>query len=425
MSVETVVPFVMVLIAALLPLSLLPVMIWAERKVSAFIQDRTGPNRAEILGIRLGGVIHAIADVVKLMSKEEMTPARVNRFYFVLGPFLALFVPLVSFAIIPLADSLNLGGTVIPLRAVTLNVGILFVLAVTSFHVYAVVFGAWASNNSFTLLGGLRSAAQMISYELGLGLSVVGTVMVAQSLDLGRIVEHQGGTLLGFLPAWNLFLQPLGFLIFLVCIFAETNRNPFDLTEGESEIVGYHLEYSSMKFAMFFMGEYIAIIGASAVTATLFFGGYQVPYLDTDFLRAHSTGVLRVMLVSMGAICFVLALLYRRYHRRLTALYHDRRRNEARMLGGMMLLMGLAAVVALLFVSPLPEAGGQVVVAAVQMTTLLVKILVVSFFFIWIRWTLPRFRYDQLMGLGWKVLIPLALLNIFLTGALLVFSGRT
>ena len=413
----------MVAIAALLPLTLVPVMVWAERKICAFVQDRTGPNRAEIGGIRLGGIIHPIADVVKLLSKEELQPYNVSRFYFVLGPFLALFVPLLTFAIIPLADSIQWGDELIEMRGITLHVGILFILAVTSFHVFAVVFGGWASNNSYSLLGGLRSAAQMVSYELGLGLSIIGIIMVTQTLDLGAIVQQQGGTFFGFLPAWNIFLQPLGFLIFMVAIFAETNRNPFDLPEGESEIIGYHVEYSSMKFAMYFMGEYIAVVGASAVAATLFFGGWQVPFLSTEFMRENSMIVLRVLLGSTAAICLVAALLYQRYHRLLINLYADKRRNEARILGTVMVVVALIALAALVFVAPLPAIGGQFVVAAVQLTTLLMKILAFSFFFIWVRWTLPRFRYDQLMGLGWKVLIPLAILNIFMTGVVLVFMG--
>lgn len=423
MNPEYIVPFVMVVVAAILPLSLVPVMVWAERKISAFVQDRTGPNRADVFGIRLGGLIHPIADVVKLLSKEEVLPYNVSRFYFVLGPFLALFVPMLTFAIIPLADSIRWGGSLIEMRGITLNVGILFILSVTSFHVYAVVFGGWASNNSYSLLGGLRSAAQMVSYELGLGLSIIGLIMVSQTLDLGEIVQKQGGTFLGFLPAWNLFVQPVGFFVFLVSIFAETNRNPFDLPEGESEIIGYHVEYSSMKFAMYFMGEYIAVVGAGAVAATLYFGGWQVPFLSTETLRENSMTVLRLLLGATAAICLVAALLYQRYNRMLTALYRDRRRNEAKILGTVMFVVAAIALAALLFVAPLPDLGGQFVVAAVQLTSLLMKILAFSFFFIWVRWTLPRFRYDQLMGLGWKVLLPVAVLNIFLTGAVLVFVG--
>ncbi len=423
MAAEFVIPFVMVVVAALIPLTMVPVMVWAERKICAFIQDRTGPNRAEIAGIRLGGLIHPFADVVKLLTKEELRPDKANRFYFVLGPFLALFVPLLTFAIIPLADSIQWGNQLIQMRGITLNVGILFILAVTSFHVYAVVFGGWSSNNSYSLLGGIRSAAQMVSYELGLGLSIIGLIMIAQTLDLGAIVQQQGGTFLGFLPGWNIFLQPLGFLIFLVAAFAETNRNPFDLPEGESEIIGYHVEYSSMKFAMYFMGEYIAVVGVGAVAATLFFGGWQLPFLSTEMLRDNSMIVLRVLLGSTAAICLVAALLYQRYHRVLTELYRDRRRNEARIIGTVMLVISVLSLAALVFVAPLPALGVQFVVAAVQLTTLLMKILLFSFFFIWVRWTLPRFRYDQLMGLGWKVLIPLAILNIFLTGAVLVMAG--
>ncbi len=424
MPAELFMPFVMVLVAALLPLQLLPAMIWAERKVSAFIQDRTGPNRADILGIRLGGVIHSIADVVKLIAKEDMTPSKVNSFYYSLGPFLALFISLIPFSIIPLADTLKIGGAAIPLRAVTLDVGILFILAITSFHVYAVVFAGWASNNSFSLLGGLRSAAQMVSYELGLGLSLVGMIMVAQTLDLNEIVRQQGGTIFGILPAWNVFLQPLGFLIFVVSIFAETNRNPFDLPEGESEIIGFHVEYSSMRFAFFFMGEYIAIIGGSAVVATLFLGGWQVPFFDTEMLRENAMLAARIAFGSTAALCVLLSIILMAYDKKLQALYTDKRRFEARVLLGIVVTLGAGAVGGLLFLPTLSSLGEQIVTAIVQNTFLVGKILLFCFFFIWVRWTLPRFRYDQLMNLGWKTLIPLALLNIFLTGVALVLFDR-
>ncbi|MFH1680578.1 MAG: complex I subunit 1 family protein, partial [Candidatus Eisenbacteria bacterium] len=276
MLVEILLPVLFALVAAFLPLMFVPLLVWGERKAAAFIQDRTGPNRADVLGVRLGGLVHPFADVVKLLTKEDCTPARVSRFYYHLGPFLALFVSMLPFAIIPLADSLSVGGRLVEMRAVTLNVGILFVLAITSFHVYAIVLGGWGANNTYTLIGGMRSAAQMVSYELAMGVSLIGVLMVSQTLDLGEIVRQQGGLLFGFLPRWNVFLQPLGFLLFLVALFAETNRNPFDLPEGESEIIGFHIEYSSMRFAFYFMGEYVAMVAGSAVVATLYFGGWQV-----------------------------------------------------------------------------------------------------------------------------------------------------
>lgn len=424
MGAELLLPIGFALFAAFVPLMFIPLLVWAERKAAAFIQDRTGPNRAEIFGVRLGGLVHPFADVVKLLTKEDMTPDRVNRFYYQAGPFLALFVSMLPFSIIPLADSLDWNGRAIEMRAVSLNVGILFVLAITSFHVYAIVLGGWGSNNTFTMLGALRSAAQMVSYEVAMGLSLIGLLMISETLDLGAIVRQQGGLLFGFLPRWNVFLQPVGFLIFLVTLFAETNRNPFDLPEGESEIVGFHVEYSSMRFAFYFMGEYVAMVGAAAVLSTLYLGGWQIPWLGTDALRDHALLVARAALVLLACFSVLAALLFRSYGRRLGALYRDRRRREATMLGTFSLFVAAISLLLLAFLSSLAPLGAQILVALVQCAFLVLKILAIGFLFIWVRWTLPRFRYDQLMGLGWKSLVPLALLNIAATGIVLLVVDR-
>ncbi|MFH1277672.1 MAG: complex I subunit 1 family protein [Candidatus Eisenbacteria bacterium] len=388
--------------------------------------SRTGPVRTGRRSSASGsaGLIHPFADVVKLLTKEDMTPSRVNRFYYNLGALLALSVPMLPFAIIPLADSLEIGGRMIEIRALTLDAGILYILAITSFHVYAVVLAGWSSNNTYTLIGGLRSAAQMVSYEIGLGLSLIGVLMISQTVDLGEIVRQQGGLLFGFLPRWNVFLQPLGFLIFLIAIFAETNRNPFDLAEGESEIIGFHVEYSSMRFALFFMGEYAAMVVGSAAIATIYFGGYQVPWLPTETLRENAPLVARAALGATALFCTVAALLFRSYDRRLMGLYRDRRRREARVLGMVCFFLAAASLILLAFLSALSPLGAQILTAVVQFLFLVVKISVFAFLFIWVRWTLPRFRYDQLMGLGWKSLMPLALINIAATGIVLVLWGR-
>jgi NADH-quinone oxidoreductase subunit H len=420
MHPEMLIPVGFALFAAVVPLMFIPLLVWAERKAAAFIQDRTGPNRADILGIRLGGLVHPFADVVKLLTKEDWTPERVSSFYYKAGPFLALFVSMLPFSIIPLADSIEWNGRLIEMRAVTLNVGILFVLAITSFHVYAIVLGGWGGNNTYTLLGGLRSAAQMVSYELAMGLSLIGLLMVTQTLDLGEIVRQQGGLLFGFLPRWNIVVQPLGFLLFLITLFAETNRNPFDLPEGESEIIGFHIEYSSMRFAFYFMGEYAAMVGASAVLVTLYLGGWQIPWLGTETLRANAHLLARLALVILALLSVLAALLFRSYGRRLGALYRDRRRREAKVLGMFSLFVAAASLILLAFLSSPAALGAQVLVALVQCVFLILKILALCFFFIWVRWTLPRFRYDQLMGLGWKSLVPLGLLNIAATGLLLL-----
>jgi len=407
-------------------LSLLPLLIWLERKGSAFIQDRVGPNRASILGFRLGGFLHNIADVVKLMVKELMVPADVNRFYVLLAPFIGFTLILASFPVIPFADDLRIGGLRIPMQVADLNVGILYVLALTSLNIYGIVLAGWSSNNKFALLGALRSSAQMISYEIPLGLSIVGVFMVFGSAQLGAIVRGQEELLFGFLPRWGVFVQPLGFLIFLAAAFAETNRIPFDLPEGESEIVaGYHVEYSGIRFALFYMGEYVAIVLSAALITTLFFGGWQVPYLPTSVLVEHSQTVLRVMLISGFGMSLAAGALFMLYDRHLRGTWSDRRDMEGSMLAVMSLVMSLV-IVALIYRCwnvDMPEWGGRVLAALVQFSAFMLKVLFFSWFFIWVRWTLPRFRYDQLMRFGWKSLIPLSFANILATGLIILLVG--
>ncbi len=299
---------VMTVVAWLIPLQFIPVFIWLERKGSAIIQDRIGPNRAEILGFRLFGMIHNFADVVKLMMKENIVPTHVNRFYFILAPFWSMAVSLLPLLVIPLAAPIAWGEHTVHFQAADLGVGILFILSITSMGVFGVMLAGWSSNNKFSLLGGIRSSAQMISYELSMGLAIVGLLMVYQDVKLSSIVETQGRLLTVWghtlpLPNWGIFLQPVGFLLFLVASFAETNRNPFDLAEGESELVaGYHVEYSSVKFALFFMAEYSNMVVAAFVISTLFFGGYQVPFVSTASLTQNPK-------LTLGILCGLVALL--------------------------------------------------------------------------------------------------------------------
>ncbi|HNW58561.1 MAG TPA: NADH-quinone oxidoreductase subunit NuoH [bacterium] len=328
-----------IVIVIVVNLLILMIMELAERRVSAFIQDRLGPNR-----VGPEGLFQAVADGIKFFFKEEIFPAGADKVLYTLAPLLVLVPALMTFAAIPFGHAAELFGRTIPLQIVDLNVGILFIFALVSLGVYGVVLGGWASNSKYPFLGGLRASAQMISYELSLGMSIIGIIMITGSLRLSSIVEYQSGMLFGFLPRWNIFLQPLAFVTFLVASFAEANRLPFDLAESEPELVGgYHTEYSSMKFAMFFMGEYVALITTSAVLATLFFGGWDFPWVDEAAL------------------------------------------------GGWGVLLSLLAFA--------------------------LKTGFFLFLFLWVRWTIPRFRFDQLMRLGWKILIPLALVNILLTGA--------
>ncbi len=408
-----------------LALTLIPVLIWFERKGSAFIQDRVGPNRAAVLGVRLGGFMHNIADVVKLLMKELMVPSHVSAWYFTLAPFLGITVVLLAFAVIPWADNLKFGTWDIPMQVASLNAGVLYILSITSLNVYGIVLAGWSSNNKYSLLGGLRSSAQMVSYEVPLALSIVGIFMVFGSVQLNDIVRGQGELLFGFLPRWGVFVQPLGFFLFAAAAFAETNRNPFDVPEGESEIVaGYHTEYSGVRFALFYMGEYVAIVLSSAMLTTIYFGGWQVPYLPTDVLTAHAPTVLKVLL-SLGIVFFLIGgVLSLRYDKRLVGTWPkgDLRNQEGKILAAVAFVLFALHVVALLFFwsMELADWGRATVVFLAQFSAFTAKLLFFCWVFIWVRWTLPRFRYDQVMRLGWKSLIPLSFVNIFVTGLILL-----
>lgn len=314
---------------------------YAERKVAAFLQDRIGPNRAGIFGL-----MQPLADAVKMFFKEDFIPAHANKWLFIAGPSLAMLTALMTSAVIPFAPAMEVDGQLINMQGLEINIGILYVFGVVSLGVYGIMIGGWASNNKFSLLGAIRAASQNISYELAMGLSIIAVLMMAGSLDLRLIVENQHGM------NWNVFYQPLGFIIFLTCAFAECNRTPFDLPECEAELIGgYHTEYSSMKLGLFLFAEYINMFISSAIIATLYFGGYNFPGMDA-----------------------------------------------------------------------LRDAAGQNVVMIVGFLALFAKALFFVFFFMWVRWTLPRFRYDQLMNLGWKGLLPLAILNVMLTGLVMLLK---
>lgn len=411
---------------ALVSLMLIPVMVWFERKGSAFIQDRTGPNRAAVLGIRLGGLIHTIADVVKLIFKEDVTPPQISRFYYMLAPFLMMMIALMVFIAIPVADSLVVGDTILHLQGLKIDAGLLWVFAVASLGVVSIILAGWGSNNRYALLGGMRSSAQMVSYELALGIAVVGILMVYGSLDLNEIVRQQGGLLFGFLPMWGVVVQPLACILFMTAAIAECNRTPFDLPEGESEIIGFHVEYSSLKFALFFMAEYVNMVVSAALTVTLFFGGWQIPWMPTPVLESNAMTVLLLACAGMAVLSLVIALVSLRWSRRLKKLYSDRRRLEGDFWAIVFFAVAAISVVAGLFflANPLGGIGPSIVARVAQLGVFLGKVVFFSFLFIWIRWTLPRFRYDQLMNLGWKSLLPLGLFNVAATAVVLHFLGR-
>ena len=329
---------ILVVVIFVISLAIAAYSTYGERKVAAFLQDRIGPNRAGPFGL-----LQPLADGVKFFMKEEITPSSSDKFLFMIGPCIFMMTALMTSAIIPWGKPLYFGDHEFGLQVANLNVGILYILAVVSIGGYGIMIGGWASNNKFSLLGALRASSQMISYELPMGMSIIAILLMSGSLNIKEIVDQQQGF------HWNVFYQPLGFIIFLICAFAECNRTPFDLPETESELVGgYHTEYSSMKLGLFLFAEYINMFISSAVIACLFFGGYHFPGIDSLNLSPNVASIISIVV-------------------------------------------------------------------------LFAKIFFFIFFFMWIRWTVPRFRYDQLMRLGWKVLIPLSIINVLATGAWLTF----
>lgn len=412
------------LVICLIPLQFIPLFIWLERKGAAVIQDRPGPNRASILGLRLFGMFHNIADVIKLMTKEDIVPRHVEKFYYLLAPAWAMAVAFFPLLLMPLAAPQEIAGRLVVFQALDFEVGLLFSMAASGLGIYSLILAGWASHNKYSMLGGLRSSAQMISYELTLGLAAVAVLLTFGTAQFSRIVEAQGGLLQLFgrewpLPAWGVFLQPIGFLLFLVSGFAETNRSPFDLAEGESEIVaGYHTEYSSMKFGLFFMAEYSHMTAVAFLTATLFFGGYQVPFVSGEWLAEHPVETARAAALSTAAAGVLGAVFFFFKGRHLARVWKDTvGRLEMFLLAGLCAFLAVAAGAAF-FTLPawsLPDWFGGVQAALIQIVTLVLKALFFCWLYVWVRWTLPRFRYDQLMHFGWKLLLPLALLNLFAT----------
>jgi NADH-quinone oxidoreductase subunit H len=334
-----------ILVAIIFGISLLIAMYstYAERKVAAFLQDRLGPDRAGPFGI-----LQPLADGVKMFMKEEIVPANSSKWLFMVGPGLAMLTACIGTAVIPWGSPITIGGRVIPLQVTDINVGILYIFGVVSLGVYGVMIGGWASNNKYSLLSAIRAASQNISYEIAMGLSIIALLLVTGTMSLKEITEQQHGF------NWNVWYQPVGFILFMICAFAETNRAPFDLPECETELIGgYHTEYSSMKLGFYLFAEYINMFVSSAVMATLYFGGYNYPGMDS----------MAVWLGPTWAPLFGTAVFF-------------------------------------------------------------FKIFAFIFFFMWVRWTIPRFRYDQLMHLGWKMLIPLAIANIIVTGLVIAYIEK-
>ena len=363
---------------------------WVERKVIAHIQGRWGPHR-----VGPHGLLQPFADALKLLTKEDLVPQQANKIVFLLAPFLAVTLALISIAVVPFGGEVEVFGVRTLLQLTDLNIGVLFILAVTSLGVYGVALAGWASNNKYSLLGGLRSSAQMISFELSLTLGVVGPLLLSGSLSLRQIVDSQAGYYWGFLPRWNIFQGPwpqvIGFLVYLTAAFAETNRVPFDLPEAETELVaGFHTEYSSMKFAMFFMAEYANMITVSCLATVLFLGGWHAPLPESWGIQYAP--------VPIGLL--VACVLFS--HAGGAAPGKQRR--------SMQVFAVMAGLAGLTFLSqPVREVFSP-------LFWFLAKSGFFLFLYIWVRGTLPRFRYDQLMNFGWKVLFPVGVANVLATG---------
>lgn len=410
--------------AAFVPLCFIAVCVWMERRGAGFIQDRSGPNRAGVLGFRAAGLVQNAADGIKLFFKEDIISDHIkHKVFFVAAPLIVFFCAVISFAVVPFADTLVLGENSYVMQGIPMDTGILWFLAVAGFAVYGIILAGWASSNKYGMLGGLRSAAQVISYEIPLALAIISLLVVYGTINLSEIARFQGQLLFGFIPMWGAVLQPLGLIIFIIAAFAECNRTPFDLAEGESEIVaGFHVEYSAMKFAVFFMGEYVAMFTSSAIIVTLYFGGYQIPFLNTETLIAYAKPIAFLLMAGLPIGMYYLAGWIRKNNKSQYERENDPRVFEANVY--IKCFWGLVAIIELLLlVILLSQSGGplaHVFVALMQIVTFLIKVTLMIFVYIWVRWTLPRFRYDQLQKLGWQTLLPLSLLNILITSAIVV-----
>ncbi len=328
-----------------------PIMVWVERRAPAMMQRRKGPNRVGIFKWRLYGLMQSAADAIKLIWKEEVVPQGSNKFFYHIAPIFGVFTCFLVACAIPYGNDITVLGYRVGLSVINVDVGFLFILAISSLAVFGVTLAGWASNSKYSLLGSLRASAQMISYEIPLGMSLIPIVVIFGTLDLNQIVVGQTE----MIWKWGIVRAPVSFLLFLICMFAETNRAPFDLAEGESELVaGFHTEFNSAKFAAFFLGEYVAMFVLSLLASTVFFGGWQIPFLPYDML------------------------------------------------------------VSLLF-------GQDWLAALVGFAVLLLKGAFFMWLYVWVRWTLPRFRYDQLMSLGWKFMLPIGLANVFVTAVVMAF----
>ncbi len=331
---------------------------WAERKESAVIQDRHGANRANILGLRIFGLFQPIADTIKMFFKEDYIPPFVDKLMYVIAPSLSFFFSSLVIIMIPFGPELKIGGKLIKLQLIDPDITLLLLFSISALSIYGVILGGWSSRNKYGFLGGMRATAQVLSYEVALILSLVSYILVFPSMKLSQIVEFQGNYIFSYIPKWGIFLQPLGFIIFFIAAIAETKRAPFDMPEGESEIIGFFVEHGAMRYGLFMVTDFVEVIMLSLLTSVLFFGGWQVPYLfDTGFIFPWGKKVV----LSSG------------------------------------------------------------IVFALRVIAFQIKVIFTFWFLLLVRWTFPRYRFDQLMELGWKALVPLSLFNLLLTAVFVAF----
>ena len=413
-------------LGALLALLTIPVLVWLERRIASLIQDRIGPNRTNIFGFRLGGVVQSFADVVKLLLKEEYYPTHIKmgKWLFILAPVITFSMALLAFMAIPFADTLMIDGEALRVQALPIDFGVFWYLAIGAIGVLGIIFGGWLSHNKYALLGAARAGSMVISYELPLGLSIISFIIAYDTVDFNAMVAWQSGTFFGFLPAWGILVQPLASIILIVALFAETNRNPFTVAEGESEIVaGFMTEHTAMKFAMYFMGEYIAMNTASAIIITIVFGGYQLPWVSTQMMLENFSIFATALMVAVPLIVFVLIRWMKKNNSVRSTVSTDGGRNfETKVLTIAMIGMTIFVEAILLYLAFFMQSdlANSLAVALFQIVVFVVKLMLFNIFFIIIRWTVPRFRYDQVQKLGWRYLLPLSLLNIFITAIVVV-----
>jgi len=420
-----IVALVAFVLGALLALLTIPVLVWLERRTAGLVQDRLGPNRTNIFGFRLGGVVQSFADVVKLLIKEEYYPSHIKmgKLIFMIAPIITFVAALLAFMVIPFADTLVIDGEALRMQPLPVEYGVFWYLAIGAVGVIGVIFGGWLSHNKYSLLGAMRATSMVVSYELPLGLAIISFIVTYNTVDFNAMVAWQSSTFFGFLPSWGILVQPLASIILIIALFAETNRNPFTVAEGESEIVaGFMTEYSAMKFAMYFMAEYVAMNTASAVIITMIFGGYQLPYVSTEMLIDNFSSFAYVLILIIPAFVYWMIMFMRKNNAVRPSVSTDSGRIfETKVISIFLVALALVVDAILLYLILSPNAlATQIAVTMIQVIIFVIKLMAFNMFFILIRWTLPRFRYDQVQTLGWKYLLPLSLFNLFVTAIVVV-----